>query len=60
MKNRGAALAVALMIPLLGAPTLGASEGGTEEHSGEAPTEEALEDARAAIEATVGDYIEGW
>lgn len=56
MKNRAAALAVALMIPLLGAPTLGASEGEPDGHPAEAP----MEDARAAIKATIRDYIEGW
>ncbi len=56
MKDRVAALAVALMIPVLGAPTLGASEGEPEAH----PREASMEDARAAINATIRDYVEGW
>ena len=56
MKTRAVALAVLLTISLFGGPDLGAFEGEVEAHPGEAP----VEDARAAIKATIRDYIEGW
>ena len=56
MKSGATVLAVALAIPFLGAPTLGGSEGERKA----VPEEASKEDARAAIEATISDYIEGW